>query len=47
MASFRSFFEAANIYDNRLGLLERWLVRKEDEVQSRVERPPDSLKKSD
>jgi hypothetical protein len=36
MASFRQFAEAVNSYDNRLGLLERWLIRKEDEVQSRV-----------
>jgi len=47
MKSFRTFFEAANSYDDRIALVERWLVRKEDEVNSRVQRPTASLKKSD
>ena len=47
MKSFRSFFEAVNKYDDRLHLLERWLVRKEDEIKSRVVRPPANLRKSD
>lgn len=47
MKSFRDFFEAANAYDDRIALVERWLVRKEDEIKARVQRPPASLKKSD
>jgi hypothetical protein len=43
MASFKHFFETANTFDQRLGYLERWLVRKEDEVKSRVNRPPAQL----
>lgn len=47
MASFRHFAESVNIYDDRLSLLERWLVRKEDEIKQRVVRPPANLKKPD
>jgi len=35
--------EAVNHYDDRLALLERWLVRKEDEIKSRVVRPNAAL----
>jgi len=31
------------LYDDRLEKIERWIVRKEDEFQSRVVRPPKSL----
>lgn len=43
MKSFRNFFEAVNQYDDRLVLLERWLVRKEDEIKQRVVRPSSNL----
>ena len=43
----RNFFEAANAYDNRLGLIERWLVRKEDEIKTRVVLPNAALQKPD
>lgn len=47
MQSLTAFAEAANMYDDRLQKLERWIVRKEDEFQSRVVRPPKELQKSD
>jgi len=47
MASMRHFFEAANSYDERLALVERWLVRKEDEINSRVVLPNAAIKKPD
>jgi hypothetical protein len=43
MKSLDNFVEAANQYDDRIKLLERWIVRKEDEFKSRVVRPPKSL----
>ncbi len=43
MQSLTAFAEAANLYDDRLQKLERWIVRKEDEFQSRVVRPPKDL----
>ena len=43
MKSLRSFAESANLYDDRLEKIERWIVRKEDEFQSRVVRPPKNL----
>lgn len=43
MQSLDNFVEAANQYDDRIKLLERWIVRKEDEIKSRVVRPPKSL----
>jgi hypothetical protein len=47
MSSFRHFFEAVNAYDNRYALIERWIVRKEDELKSRVVRPTAELAKPD
>lgn len=47
MESMRNFFEAANAYDNRLGLIERWIVRKEDEIKTRVVLPNAALQKPD
>lgn len=47
MQSLDNFVEAANQYDDRIKLLERWIVRKEDEIKSRVVRPPKSLQKPD
>ena len=45
--SFRNFVSQANDYDARIELIERWIVRKEDEIKSRVQLPPEALKKSD
>lgn len=47
MQSLDGFFESVNKYDDRVGLLERWIVRKEDEIKARVVLPPKSLQKSD
>lgn len=47
MKSFKQFFEDANVYDSRIELIERWLVRKEDEIKARVQLPPAALKKTD
>ena len=47
MKSLKEFAEAANLFDDRLEKLERWIVRKEDEFKSRVVRPPKNLQKSD
>jgi hypothetical protein len=33
MQSLDNFVEAANQYDDRIQLLERWIVRKEDEIK--------------
>jgi cytochrome c-type biogenesis protein CcmH/NrfG len=40
MESFRKFFSDANNYDSRIELVERWIVRKEDEIKARVQLPP-------
>lgn len=40
MQSMKEFVEAANHYDNREKLLEEWLIRKEQEIKSRVNLPP-------
>jgi hypothetical protein len=47
MKSLDNFLESANKYDARIELLERWIVRKEDEIKARVVRPPKSLQKVD
>lgn len=47
MTSFRNYFEAVNNYDDRLALIERWLIRKEDEYKARVVLPPANLAKAD
>lgn len=47
MKSLSNFVEDANQYDDRIQLLERWIVRKEDEINARVVRPPKSLQKTD
>lgn len=47
MKSLREFFEDVNDYDSRISYLESWIVRKEDEYKSRVNKPPAQLKKSD
>lgn len=40
MKSLQTFAEAANMFDDRMEKLERWIVRKEDEIRARVIRPP-------
>lgn len=47
MESFRRFFTEANSYDARIELVERWIVRKEDEIKARAQLPPAALKKPD
>jgi len=47
MISYRHFLESVNSYDDRIKLLERWIIRKEDEIKERVVMPPPNLKKPD
>lgn len=47
MKSMREYVDTVNNYDNRINLIEQWLIRKEDEYKSRVNRPPAHLKKTD
>lgn len=47
MKSFESFLKEVNFYDDRIKLLERWIVRKEDEIKDRIVRPPSNLKKTE
>lgn len=47
MQSFKNFVDAVNTYDNRIALIERWMVRKEDEFKERVNMPPAQFKKTD
>lgn len=47
MESLRDFLAQANAYDDRIKLLEEWLLRKEQEIQQRVVLPPKSLQKPD
>ena len=43
MQSMRDFISEANSFDSRIPMLEEWLVRKEDEIKSRVVMPPKHL----
>jgi len=47
MKSMTDFINSVNTYDDRVKLLEDWLVRKEDEIKSRVVRPPPNMKMTD
>jgi len=47
MKSMQEFITEANTYDDRVKLLEEWLVRKEEEIKSRVVLAPESMQKSD
>lgn len=47
MQSMERFIEEANPYDSRISLLEEWVVRKEEEIKSRLVTPPKSMRKSD
>lgn len=47
ITSMKNFMDEANSYDNRLANIERWLVRKEDEIKMRKVLPTADLKKTD
>lgn len=47
MKSMQEFIAQANTYDDRVKLLEEWLVRKEEEIKTRVVLAPESMQKSD
>lgn len=47
MKSMKEFIDNANFYDDRIELLEEWVIRKEDEYKSRVVTPPKAMQKSD
>jgi|JI9StandDraft_2_1071091.scaffolds.fasta_scaffold19957_6 hypothetical protein len=47
MKSLEDFLSEANFYENRQQLLEEWLKRKEIEINSRVNLPPQKFKKTD
>jgi len=47
MNSLKEFMNAANPYDDRVKLLELWIKRKENEINSREALAPASLRKSD
>jgi hypothetical protein len=47
MESFDEFIAKVNDYDNRIELIEAWLVRKEREIKSRVNLPMPGLQKKD
>lgn len=47
MKSLDDFMASVNTYDDRIKLLERWIVRKEDEIKDRLVLPPESLKKTE
>jgi hypothetical protein len=47
MKSMNQFISTANSYDQRIQLLEEWVVRKETEYKSRVVLPPNSMKQPD
>lgn len=47
ISSMKSFMKEANSYDNRLAHMERWLVRKEDEIKLRTVAPNAEIKKTD
>lgn len=47
MKSLENFMNSVNPYDDRIKLLERWIVRKEDEIKDRLVMPPASLKKTE
>ena len=47
MKSMQKFIDDTNSYDNRIQLVEQWMIRKEQEFKSRVVLPPTSLAKPD
>lgn len=47
MQSLLDFVNQANQFDDRIKLLEEWILRKEQEIKQRVVLPPKALQKSD
>ena len=47
MQSMSDFMNKVNPYDDRIKVMQEWLIRKEDEIKSRVNLPPKSFQKSD
>lgn len=47
MDSMTHFIGQSNFYDDRIALLEEWLIRKEDEIKQRVVTPPKHMKRPD
>lgn len=47
MQSMSQFIDKANAYDDRVKVMQEWLIRKEEEIKSRVNMPPKSMQKSD
>lgn len=47
MKSYEEFVNQVNKYDNRIELLEKWIMRKEDEFKARTVLPPANLRRSD
>jgi hypothetical protein len=45
--SLDDFIQSANLQDNRLQHLEKWIKRKEKEIENRIHLPPDNLSISD
>lgn len=47
MQSMSQFMRKVNAYDDRIKVMQEWLIRKEEEIKSRVNLPPKSMQKSD
>lgn len=47
MKSMNEFISQSNNYDDRIKLLEEWVIRKEEEFKTRSVLPPDHMKKPD
>lgn len=47
LQSLDEFVAGTNVYDDRINLLREWVVRKEEEIKTRVALPPKHLQKSD
>lgn len=43
MDSMNQFLRVANLFDDRIKLLEEWVVRKEEELKKRSNIPPKNL----
>lgn len=47
MQSMEDFVQSANVYDDRDKLIQEWLVRKEKEIKTRVNMPPQGMQRTD
>lgn len=47
MKSMTEFIKVANLFDNRVKMLEEWVIRKEAEFKQRKTIPPKHLQLSD